>query len=645
MRPKRFVIEIPDRPIYKPGSGPAMAPITLQPDDTDTGWVIAGTVEFQGISQYIVTPVDNPAHRRPVRKERILDWVSPKAYEDFEYAQYKKVAEEEWERDNQLLVKAAAIKGRRHGMAVARERAKARKSFSGYMQLEPAELPSTSGHLSSLGESQDDLNTEFLPGRRESAKRKHSTRFPHDRESSVKRRGLTISGSLSLQQKSSPTKPGKKSYVEKTEDEGGFSNDHENAPNSIGTVPERPARFETPIFPPKRFRPNYRSGSTSGNTYISSYSSPAQSIASNTSPVNTAPKLNWTDLSPVVRDDVQGLRPATNRDALAGLSPRNVSRIHQANSSKEYPPILPLPSLLRHPFSMPMSANAQAALGRKGTSSKRGSPKRKFSSLSDRDESPNIENLEALGASIIGNAQSVRGKELAKEAGTSKLLSSRGRNVSDMNGTQKQKKKGSRSSSSRSSVALKGPTKSHSLKVSKEQSEYFVNMMMKLEDEEDEREDEREDEKKDGEEDEEVWEIHGILDDEWLPVDGTLVRHYLCEWVGDYEPTWEPEENVSAEAIKIYEMKIKRESTQGSDGAMDEYIDSKNGEVWQPKALRGFEEIVARENGNGGSDSEAFTDALTNAAALTPNENPQSGAGSSATDDEECGMFVRDPSS
>jgi hypothetical protein len=647
MRPTPFVFEIPERPIYEPGSGPAMAPIALQPDDTDTGWVIADTVDFQGVSQYIVTPADNSAHRRPVRKEHILDWVSPKAYEDFEYEQYKKQAEEEWERDNKILAKATAIKGRRHGMAVARERAKARMSFSGYMQLEPAIQASTSEHLSSLGDSQDEVTMKVISEHKESTKRKRSAGFSQDQKQAVNRRGVGSLTSLSLSRDHSPAKPSQTQHLYMMENENEVRDKDEQGPNSVGAEPKRPARFETPILPPQRIPQTFRNDSTPGKTHVSPYSLPGKTSFPTSSPERPTPKPKWSFVGHLSSSfESPGLTGPKNTARV--MSPKNAITRLQNGRGRDYTPILPPPSFPRPSVSRATSTVSENAVNGTGSSSKRGTLKHRFQSLSTTDESPSdTENLEALGASITGETKVPHGKSIMNGLGPSKITSGRGKGASSASGTQKGKnKKGSKSSSSRSSAVLKRPnkSKSHASKgstkkrgptVSKEQSEYFANMMMKEETKDDTEEAEEED-------DEEAWDIHGILDDEFRPVDGYMVRHYLCEWVGDYDPTWEPEENVSVEAVKAYEKKIKRESSLGFDGAMDIETNSQNGGNRNLKTFGRFNEIFAQENGNEGSDSEVFTDAFTDAAAfLTPDRKPQSGANSITGESEESGMFVR----
>jgi hypothetical protein len=52
--------------------------------------------------------------------------------------------------------------------------------------------------------------------------------------------------------------------------------------------------------------------------------------------------------------------------------------------------------------------------------------------------------------------------------------------------------------------------------------------------------------------DEPEYELHQILDEEIRYEYGQPVRYYLIDWVGNYDNSWEPEDNVSPEAIEHY---------------------------------------------------------------------------------------------
>jgi hypothetical protein len=626
MRPTPFFIEIPDRPVYQPGSGPAMAPIALQPDDSDTGWVIAGTVEFQGISQYVVTPVDNPAHRRPVKKQHILDWVSPKAYEDFEYAQYKKQTEAELERERQIQAKAAALKKRRHGMGVARERAKARKPFAKYMQLEPVEdgdRGNTNANLSSPEHSLDESNTEVLTRRAESVKRKHSVGSLHSKEQAVKRQGLSSSSKSSLvlkPWKPTPVKLSQHRQDETTKDDNDTEDESEAAPEL-----KRPDTFNQPILlPPTRFTTPPRA-SVPQRSFVSPYSAPALFIPATASPSLPSPKSHWSVRGPPIPVNANIPKSASPHDHSKATSLRRVTPVQPPTNGKTYPPILPPSRLSRPPGSKPVSANPLVTLNRKGESLDGGKSKRKRRSLSPTDENITAEEgSETRSRSNSGRPEPPNEKTIMDRSHFSDIATRRRRWGSNNDKAPKKKKNpGSRSNSSGSSNVLRWPNQLKRPKLSNEQSKYFASMKTKQNGEEDTEDDVEGDS-------EEAWEIHGILDDEMRRVNGQLVRYYLCEWVGEYDPTWEPEENISVDALKRYERDKKRDSL-GFDGAADNETMSENAQTSILKTLRRLEDIVGPEIKE--SDSEAFTDALTDAAmSLTPDENmrSRSGAGSTA---------------
>jgi hypothetical protein len=602
-----------------------MAPITLQPDNSETGWVIAGTVEFQGVSQYVITPVDNPAHRRPVKKQHILDWVSPKAHEDFEYAQYKRQTDGEWERDSDILAEAAAIKESRHRMGVARERAKTRKPFVRYMQLEQVEdsdRGNTTGHLSSPEHSPDDLDREVLPGRVDSIKRK---RFPQDKEPLVKRRGLSSSSKPSSAWKPwkpPQVKPSQQLRGEATEDEIDVEDEVEAIPKSVSAELKRLATFDRPILPPQKRLSTPSRASKPQKSSVSLHYAPANFTPATAPPAPISPKQHWSVLGPPIRVSVNNPKVASPPDRSKAKSPTKVSPVHLPNRDTYYPPILPPTQLLRPPASIPKSPATQVAINGTGESSKHRGPKRKHHSLSPTEESS-----DSGSRSNSAKQRPSYGKKFMDRSHFSDLASSRSRQASDEHKSPKlRKSKSSGSSSSGSSNILRWPSNRKSPKVSNEQSKYFASMPMKQKGKED---------TEDGDEgeSEETWDIHGILDDEMLRVNGQLVRHYLCDWVGDYDRTWEPEKNVPADAIKRYEEKKKRSSL-GFDGAADIDMISENGETLNPKTLRRLDDFIGQENE--ASDSEAFTDALTDTAMfLTPDENPRSGDGNAAGEGRE----------
>lgn len=48
----------------------------------------------------------------------------------------------------------------------------------------------------------------------------------------------------------------------------------------------------------------------------------------------------------------------------------------------------------------------------------------------------------------------------------------------------------------------------------------------------------------DGDDDDLEYNVERILDVETRVVDGKNARYYLIKWEGDWEDTWEPQENV-----------------------------------------------------------------------------------------------------
>jgi Chromo (CHRromatin Organisation MOdifier) domain len=104
-----FDFVVAERPIYIPGSGPPLAPVTVMPADDKDG-IIQGEVKMDKQPRYIVSYEAHPYLRVSVKPQNILDWVSPRTLEDWEFA--KTQAEDQAERD-ELLPKIAAREQRK----------------------------------------------------------------------------------------------------------------------------------------------------------------------------------------------------------------------------------------------------------------------------------------------------------------------------------------------------------------------------------------------------------------------------------------------------------------------------------------------------------------------------------------------------
>ena len=53
------------------------------------------------------------------------------------------------------------------------------------------------------------------------------------------------------------------------------------------------------------------------------------------------------------------------------------------------------------------------------------------------------------------------------------------------------------------------------------------------------------------------WDVRGILDHQTKRIDGQRVTYYLIDWEGDYDPSWEPAENIDDEMIRDYKRSAK----------------------------------------------------------------------------------------
>lgn len=66
------------------------------------------------------------------------------------------------------------------------------------------------------------------------------------------------------------------------------------------------------------------------------------------------------------------------------------------------------------------------------------------------------------------------------------------------------------------------------------------------------------------------YELHQILDEEIRYEYGQPVKYYLIDWVGDYDNSWEPEDNVSPEAIEHYKKVRGKEMSSVRLDSMDD---------------------------------------------------------------------------
>lgn len=88
-RESYFDFVVAERPVYVPGSGPPLQPVTFQPIHDKTG-IIESMVRINKEPKYVVTYQEHPGLRVSVRPVNILNWVSPRTLEEYEYEQTRK---------------------------------------------------------------------------------------------------------------------------------------------------------------------------------------------------------------------------------------------------------------------------------------------------------------------------------------------------------------------------------------------------------------------------------------------------------------------------------------------------------------------------------------------------------------------------
>ncbi|KAI8957565.1 hypothetical protein F5Y11DRAFT_339127 [Daldinia sp. FL1419] len=120
-RTSRIEIQLPSKPPpYRPGDGPALAPLRIQPEHDSNAFIVDKRVlpdtapngELKLHMYYVVGWPDLPAARVSILATQIYDYVSPRAVEDFEYkALLERDAEEErLEAEKRRILEIAAKK-------------------------------------------------------------------------------------------------------------------------------------------------------------------------------------------------------------------------------------------------------------------------------------------------------------------------------------------------------------------------------------------------------------------------------------------------------------------------------------------------------------------------------------------------------
>jgi hypothetical protein len=141
-----FDFVVAERPMYVPGSGPPLAPVTVMPANDKDG-VIQGEVKMDNQLRYIVGYEKHPYLRVSVKPQNILDWVSPRTLEDWEFEKAK--AEYQADED-ELLPKIMAREQRKklkeQGGKASRASDGPKKTWSRKRKRPPTpELPLSSG--------------------------------------------------------------------------------------------------------------------------------------------------------------------------------------------------------------------------------------------------------------------------------------------------------------------------------------------------------------------------------------------------------------------------------------------------------------------------------------------------------------------
>jgi hypothetical protein len=152
-----FDFVVAEKPMYVPGSGPPLAPVTVMVAHDKDG-VIQGEVKMDNQLRYVVGYEKHPYLRVSVKPQNILDWVSPRTLEDWEFEKTK--AEYQADED-ELLPKIMAREQRKklkeEGGRASRATDGPKKTWSRKRKRPPTPEPPFS---SRSGRKRIDVDTE-----------------------------------------------------------------------------------------------------------------------------------------------------------------------------------------------------------------------------------------------------------------------------------------------------------------------------------------------------------------------------------------------------------------------------------------------------------------------------------------------------
>jgi hypothetical protein len=103
---------VAERPRYVPGTGPPLAPVTIMPPSDNNGYIFDQVI-IDSEPRYIVCYREQANLRVSVRLPNILNWISPRALEDWTTKKYDAEVQEEEERELPIIEAREAAKKKR----------------------------------------------------------------------------------------------------------------------------------------------------------------------------------------------------------------------------------------------------------------------------------------------------------------------------------------------------------------------------------------------------------------------------------------------------------------------------------------------------------------------------------------------------
>lgn len=535
-----------------------MAPLSLQPEDEETDWMILGVIQYNGIPHYQVCPKHNHIHRRAVRKENILEYVSQKAYEDFEYEEAKKKEDEQWKKENELLARAQKLQQKRAENARLIERAAADKAHAKKMhQLsiqerhKRRETWDSDGETSRQESEHGDLHGIGFFDTVDNAKRKRPADEAENLRSESKRQAVIGTSQRISGRKDSLSEPSlsQRHIVSLTLDST-TTTDNEVGENEVGENENESGEEDDIMFdmeedrmPGDHDEVPLETKKSLKRTHSARRSEPTLKVA------RVSSKAVSYDIPRVETPILPPLRPLAAR--FPWITPKSAPPTRTGVASKSTP--IPAPNRIFSSIETTPMKKSYNLTQNSHSGPITGSLTRMPSTNVPLPVTFSLQTDAKYTKHPSGAQKNYAALEL--EGQRTIAFSSTDNDYSATSQGKIPSEKRATSSSPLGDKSVPPDLKRLSHKEIQNQYTSPMGKFSKASGKKSRRRRYRaipDNEDDDEVVEETVWEIKGILDDEIRYADGEAIRFFLVDWEGEWHPSWEPESNVSKDALAVY---------------------------------------------------------------------------------------------